>query len=124
MAKTRAHKTASRAAKASSRAASKGGTREASKVKPAKAAARAKARSPAQPAKQRAGSKQTQVLEMLVKPAGATIEAIMTATGWQPHSVRGFLAGVVRKKLKLTLISEAADKGRVYRVTARKDSGS
>jgi hypothetical protein len=41
---------------------------------------------------------------------------MMTATGWQQHSVRGFLAGVIRKKLGLTLVSEAGDGGRVYRI--------
>jgi hypothetical protein len=53
---------------------------------------------------------------MLRTPAGATIAALMTATEWQQHSVRGFLAGVVRKKLGLNLISESTDKGRVYRI--------
>jgi hypothetical protein len=53
---------------------------------------------------------------MLRTPAGATITAIMTATEWQQHSVRGFLAGVVRKKLGLNLVSESSDKGRVYRI--------
>jgi hypothetical protein len=54
---------------------------------------------------------------MLRASAGTTIAAIMTATGWQQHSVRGFFAGVVRKKLALKLVSEKADGVRVYRIT-------
>lgn len=53
---------------------------------------------------------------MLRSPAGATIAAIMTATEWQLHSVRGFLAGVARKNLALNLVSEQTDEGRVYRI--------
>jgi hypothetical protein len=53
---------------------------------------------------------------VLQSPAGTTIDAIVKATAWQQHSVRGFLAGIVRKKLKLNLISERSDDVRVYRV--------
>ena len=54
---------------------------------------------------------------MLRSPKGTTIDAMMSATGWQQHSVRGFLAGVVRKRLKLKLGSEVVDGARVYRIT-------
>jgi Protein of unknown function (DUF3489) len=72
--------------------------------------------------KGRANSKQARVLGLLRRPGGATIATIMTCTGWQPHSVRGFLAAVVRKKLALRLKSEKADGERVYRIVAGKTS--
>jgi hypothetical protein len=63
-----------------------------------------------------AGSKQASVIAMLQSPTGMTIAAMMKETGWQQHSVRGFLAGVVRKKLKLKLNSKKSDGSRVYRI--------
>ncbi|CAN5451214.1 hypothetical protein BH10PSE11_BH10PSE11_17820 [soil metagenome] len=61
-------------------------------------------------------SKQDKVLDMLRASSGTTIAAIMKATDWQQHSVRGFFAGTVRKKLKLNLTSVKTDGQRVYRI--------
>ena len=69
-------------------------------------------------------TKHARIIAMLRTPAGTTITAIMTATDWQQHSVRGFLAGVVRKKLGLNLVSDQTDKGRVYRIKDGKASSA
>jgi Protein of unknown function (DUF3489) len=62
-------------------------------------------------------TKQARIIAMLRRPSGAAIASMVTATQWQHHSVRGFLAGVGCKKLGLNLASEQTDKGRVYRIT-------
>ena len=66
-----------------------------------------------------AESKQARLITMLRASSGATVAAMMAATEWQQHSVRGFLAGVIRKKLGLNLVSEESD-GWIYRINDRK----
>jgi hypothetical protein len=61
-------------------------------------------------------SKQDRVVALLRQPKGATLDVLVKATGWQKHSVRGFLAGTVRRKLKLPLLSEKIDGVRTYRI--------
>ena len=73
----------------------------------------------ASPPTARRESKKAHIVAMLRGPEGVTIEAMARAANWQPHSVRGFLAGVVRKKLGLTLVSADGENGRVYRITDR-----
>jgi hypothetical protein len=78
-------------------------------------------------AKAAPASKQARVLTMLRSSSGTTIAAVMKVAGWQRHSVRGFFAGVVRKKLRLKLNSEKIDGNRIYRIvetgSARPKSG-
>ena len=68
-------------------------------------------------------SKQDTVIALLQQPKGTTIAAMMAATAWQQHSVRGFLAGVVRKRMGLNLVSEKTEQGRVYRIARKSAAG-
>jgi hypothetical protein len=64
----------------------------------------------------REGSKQATLIAMLRAPDGATLDEIVTATGWLPHTARGAMSGALKKKLGLTITSEKAEgRGRVYR---------
>jgi hypothetical protein len=87
-------------------------------LKPVTSAAHQQRQSAAQPTTHRE-SKKAHLIAMLRAPNGATINAMALAAKWQPHSVRGFLAGVVRKKLGLTLVSADGENGRIYRITDR-----
>jgi hypothetical protein len=61
-------------------------------------------------------SKQDEVIAMLRRPEGATVDEVVSATGWQRHTVRGLFSGTLKKKLGLTLASAKEERGRVYRI--------
>jgi Protein of unknown function (DUF3489) len=85
------------------------------------AAATAKAPSQADEPKVERVTKQERVLTLLSQPEGASIEEMMQATDWQQHSVRGFLAGTVKKKLGFPLTSSKPNDGvRRYRIETRR----
>lgn len=91
------------------------------KRKPSKAEPRSAATKKTPSAKTKASgprrtSKIAKVVEMLRKPGGATIKAIMAATDWQAHSVRGAIAGAIKKKMGLKVLAETRDDERVYRI--------
>jgi len=75
------------------------------------------AQKPARPEKVRGATKQDQVIAMLRRPQGATIDDIVAATKWQRHTVRGMIAGALKKKLGLRVVSEKAHGDRVYRIS-------
>ena len=73
----------------------------------------------AKPKVARDGSKTAKILDLLKRPGGATSKELMKATGWLPHSVRGFLSGTVGKKMGLTVTSAKGEDGeRTYSVEA------
>ena len=105
--------------KSTAKAATRSASPKSSKSKSRKRPTPTSSKSAARPA-----TKHARIIAMLRTPAGATIASLITATQWQQHSMRGFLAGVVRKKLGLNLVSEQTDKGRVYRIKDGKASST
>jgi hypothetical protein len=84
-----------------------------------KARTRKRVTTPDKPATSREGSKTAQILELLKQPGGATLKAIMTASEWQAHSVRGFISGTLGKKMGLSVTSTKADNGeRTYSINS------
>jgi hypothetical protein len=61
-------------------------------------------------------SKQEEVIAMLRRPQGVTVDEVASVTGWQRHTVRGVFSGTLKKKLELTLASAEEERGRVYRI--------
>jgi len=87
-----------------------------SKKKPSRKA-RADKGAPKTERKSRDGTKQAKLIAMLRRPEGATIDQIVKATGWQKHTVRGAIAGALKKKLGLNVVSKKDEDGpRVYRI--------
>ena len=75
------------------------------------------AETPPAPVQRRKGTKQETLIEMLRAEGGATINEIVEATGWQPHTVRGAMSGALKKKLGLEVTSEKVEgRGRVYKL--------
>jgi hypothetical protein len=73
---------------------------------------------PAAPTKQRDGTKQAALIELLKRPEGATLSQMVEATQWQAHTVRGAMAGALKKKLGLEITSEKqTGTDRIYRIT-------
>jgi hypothetical protein len=86
-----------------------------SKAKPARKATRARKVAPA-----RRGSKTAKILDLLKRPGGVTLKELMKATGWQPHSVRGFLSGTLAKKRGIPVESfKSGDGERAYRISSK-----
>jgi Protein of unknown function (DUF3489) len=97
-------------------------------AKPARAPTKRAVKSPSlnkktKPAKSdrpRHGSKKAKIIALLKRPGGTTLEQLQKATGWQAHSVRGFLSGTLKKKMGLRILSSKLPEGvRTYRIVSK-----
>ena len=61
-------------------------------------------------------SKQAEVIALLRRPEGVTVDEVRAVTGWQPHTVRGVFSGALKKKLGLAIVAGKEERGRVYRI--------
>jgi hypothetical protein len=68
------------------------------------------------------GSKQAEVIALLRRPGGATVDEVRAVTGWQPHTVRGVFSGALKKKLGLAIVATKEERGRVYRIVEQIDA--
>ena len=95
-------------------------TKSAHKATPAKKAPKGRTKPEVgKPKVARDGSKTAKILDLLKRPGGATLKELIKATGWLPHSVRGFLSGTVGKKMGLTVTSAKGEDGeRTYSIEA------
>ena len=91
-------------------------------AKSAAGSAKAKSSKAPSPRSAKTSSKHDTILKLLRQEKGTTLDALIKTSGWQKHSIRGFLAGTVRKKLKLPLVSEKIDGVRTYRIGSAKGS--
>ena len=113
MTETKATKKATTGARRANVAPAKG--KAGKKAAPAKKAPKSAKNAPSA----RGGSKTATILELLKRPGGVTAKELLKATGWQPHSLRGFLSGTVGKKMGLTVTSTKGEDGeRSYSVKA------
>jgi hypothetical protein len=72
---------------------------------------------PCSKSKKQEDCKQAMLIKLLKRPGDATIDEMVKATGWQRHSVRGVMSGVLKKRLELSIASEKEERGRVYRIS-------
>jgi hypothetical protein len=89
------------------------------KASPAKKAPKGGAKAKAATPEVRSGTKTARVVDLLKRPGGATAKELLKVTGWQAHSLRGFISGMLGKKMGMTVLStKGEDGGRIYSIRA------